>query len=124
MIYAPEGAGCIRGKSAALRKLSAMEHAMHTGMILEARAVLCDSSHNLAVSLPCMRGIIPREEGAMGIAEGTTKDIALIARAGKPGLFPHPAHRRGRIRSAGGNPLPAHRPGGMLEAVSLPLYAG
>ena len=88
MIYAPEGSRLHTPENqAALRSISAMEHAMHTGMILEARAVLCDSSHNLAVSLPCMRGIIPREEGAMGIAEGTTKDIALIARAGKPVCF-------------------------------------
>ena len=88
MIYAPEGNRLHTPENqVALRSISAMEHAMHTGMILEARAVLCDSSHNLAVSLPCMRGIIPREEGAMGIAEGTTKDIALIARAGKPVCF-------------------------------------
>ena len=59
MIYAPEGSRLHTPENqAALRSISAMEHAMHTGMILEARAVLCDSSHNLAVSLPCMRGII------------------------------------------------------------------
>ncbi|MFR0949157.1 MAG: hypothetical protein ACLSFT_00240 [Ruminococcus callidus] len=34
-----------------------------------------------------MRGWIPREEEAMGITDGTTKDIALIARAGKPVCF-------------------------------------
>ncbi|MDE6726722.1 MAG: S1 RNA-binding domain-containing protein, partial [Oscillospiraceae bacterium] len=35
----------------------------------------------------CMRGIIPREEGAIGIADGKTKDIALISRINKPVCF-------------------------------------
>jgi ribosomal protein S1 len=35
------------------------------------------------VELPCARGIIPREEGAIGIAEGKTRDIALISRVNK-----------------------------------------
>lgn len=53
MIYAPEGSRLHTPENqAALRSISAMEHAMHTGMILEARAVLCDSSHNLA-GFPC-----------------------------------------------------------------------
>ena len=41
MIYAPEGSRLHTPENqAALRSISAMEHAMHTGMILEARAVL------------------------------------------------------------------------------------
>jgi small subunit ribosomal protein S1 len=55
--------------------------------VLEARAVLCDNDHNLHVELPCMTGIIPREEGALGIADGTTRDIALISRVSKPVSF-------------------------------------
>lgn len=55
--------------------------------VLEARAVLCDSEHNLHIELPCMEGIIPREEGAEGILEGTTRDIALISRVSKPVSF-------------------------------------
>lgn len=55
--------------------------------VVEARAVLCDNDHNLYVELPCMNGIIPREEGAIGIAEGTTRDIALISRVSKPVSF-------------------------------------
>lgn len=56
-------------------------------VVLEARAVLCDNEHNLYVELPCMSGIIPREEGAIGIADGTTRDIALISRVSKPVSF-------------------------------------
>ena len=55
--------------------------------VLEARAVLCDSHHNLRVELPCMEGIIPHDEGAIGIAEGTVRDIALLSRVGKPVSF-------------------------------------
>ncbi len=86
--YLPEGSRlhCAENK-AALHSVAAMEAAMYAGTILEARAILCDSAHNLVVKLPCMKGMIPREEGAIGIAEGTTRDIALIARAGKPVCF-------------------------------------
>jgi small subunit ribosomal protein S1 len=34
-----------------------------------------------------MKGIIPRAEGAMGIEEGTVRDIALISRVNKPVCF-------------------------------------
>ena len=61
----------------------AMEHAV----ILEARVAMCDASHNMWIELPCMKGMIPREEGALGIAEGELRDIALIARVGKPIAF-------------------------------------
>ena len=55
--------------------------------VLEATVVMCDSDHNLVVNLGCMKGIIPREEGAIGITDGTTRDIALITRVGKPVCF-------------------------------------
>lgn len=66
---------------------SALAEAAMEGQVVEARAVLCDSEHNLHVELPCMQGMIPREEGAVGIAEGTTRDIALISRVSKPVSF-------------------------------------
>ena len=55
--------------------------------ILEATVMMCDAHHNMIVDLGCMRGIIPREEGALGISEGTTRDIALISRVGRPVCF-------------------------------------
>ena len=55
--------------------------------MLEAPVVMCDAAHNLMVNLGCMKGIIPREEGALGIADGSTRDIALISRVGKPVCF-------------------------------------
>ena len=60
-----------------------LAEAMEKGIILEAKAILCTGSHDLIVELPCARGIIPREEGAIGIAEGKTRDIALISRVNK-----------------------------------------
>ncbi|MBO5321319.1 MAG: S1 RNA-binding domain-containing protein [Clostridia bacterium] len=55
--------------------------------VMEAPVIMCDASHNLIVNLGCMRGIIPRNEGALGIEDGTTRDIALISRVGKPVSF-------------------------------------
>ncbi len=55
--------------------------------VLEAPVVMCDASHNLVVNLGCMKGIIPREEGAVGITDGSTRDIALISRVGKTVSF-------------------------------------
>ena len=62
---------------------SALEEAAEKNEILEAKAIACDSEHNISVDLGCMKGIIPRVEGAIGILEGTTRDIALISRVGK-----------------------------------------
>jgi small subunit ribosomal protein S1 len=52
--------------------------------VLEGRVLLCDNEHNLHVDLGVMQGVIPRLEGALGIAEGEVRDIALISRVNKP----------------------------------------
>jgi small subunit ribosomal protein S1 len=72
---------------AATQNISAVNDACRDGRILEGRALVCDSSHNLVVDLGCMKGIIPREEGALGIREGTTRDIAIISRVNRPVCF-------------------------------------
>lgn len=84
--YLPEG---YTDKSSApvLRTLSAAKEAMQQNRILEARAVVCDAQHNLIVELGCMKGLIPREECAIGISEGSTKDIAIISKVNKPVCF-------------------------------------
>ena len=71
----------------AIRSAAGLAEAAVEGRVLEARAVLCDADHNLHVEMPCMEGIIPYYEGAVGIAEGTTRDIALISRVSKPVCF-------------------------------------
>ncbi len=70
-----------------VRTPSGLAAAAMEGAVLEGRVALCDAEHNLHIDLPCMKGIIPREEGAIGIAEGSTRDIALISRVGKTVCF-------------------------------------
>lgn len=84
MNYKPEG--CLFRTAENQKYISTVEgltEAMEKGIILEARVAVCDSEHNLIVDLPCAYGIIPRIAGAVGIAEGKTRDIALISRVNK-----------------------------------------
>ncbi len=67
--------------------IAALEDAATHQDIIEAMAVSCDSARNIYVDLGVIKGIIPRLEGAVGIAEGTVRDIALISRVGKPVCF-------------------------------------
>lgn len=86
--YFPEGwlADTVANKKRIFTPLS-ITQAMQTGDILEATVLMCDADHNLIVNLGCMNGIIPRQEGAIGIKEGTVRDIALISRVGKQVCF-------------------------------------
>lgn len=86
--FYPEGRLCMSEEHAAvLRSPELMEKAFKEQTILEAQAVMCDASHDLIVDIPNARGVIPRKEGALGIAEGTTRDIALLSRVNKPVCF-------------------------------------
>lgn len=67
--------------------VTSLRECFFEGRILEAKANLCDGEHNLHVDLGGMKGIIPRKECALGIAEGTTKDIAIVSRVNKPVVF-------------------------------------
>ncbi len=87
-IYRPEGSLINTAENIRLTSTSAgLYEAMAEGKILEGRVSVCDSSHDLIINLPCMKGKIPRNEGAMGIEEGTTRDIALISKVNKPVCF-------------------------------------
>ncbi len=70
-----------------LSSTSNLIEAQRTGKILEARAIICDSEHNLILELGCMKGIIPRDECAIGIKEGVVRDIAIISKVNKPVCF-------------------------------------
>ncbi|MGN1411501.1 MAG: 30S ribosomal protein S1, partial [Oscillospiraceae bacterium] len=87
-VYYPEGCliNTIENQNAIKSKTS-LNESMLMGKILEGRAIVCDNEHNLIVDLPCMKGIIPRVEGALGIADGSTRDIALISKVNKPVCF-------------------------------------
>ncbi len=66
---------------------AALSEAMRDEKILEARAIMCDNKHNLIVDFKFMKGLIPREEGAIGIRDGTVRDIAIISRVNRPVSF-------------------------------------
>lgn len=86
--FMPEGALIsTRENLDLLTSKSLLREAYFSRKIIEARAVMCDKEHNLHVDLGVMKGIIPREEGAMGISDGTVRDIAVISRVNKPVAF-------------------------------------
>lgn len=69
-----------------LLSAASIKEAYYSGKTVECRATVCDNEHNLHVDLGVMKGIIPRDEGAIGISEGTVRDIAIISRVNKPVL--------------------------------------
>ena len=71
----------------ALSNFENFKEAFKKGTPLEARALTCDKEHNLHIDFGFIEGIIPRSECAVGIDEGTTRDIAIIARVNKPVKF-------------------------------------
>ncbi len=88
MSYFPEGF-LINSKENKLY-LSSFENFMRAHFDktpLEQRVSFCDCDHNLHIDFGFIHGIIPREECAIGISDGTTRDIAIIARVNKPVRF-------------------------------------
>lgn len=86
--YAPEG--MLIGSSINreyISSLSGLERAMNEGRILEAPAVLCDSSMRLHIDLYGMKGIIDKRDALICRKGEEIKDIALITRVGKPTCF-------------------------------------
>ena len=81
--YLPEG----RHPRPAPYTQEELRKAMLSGEILEGIAYKCDEHHDLFVDLGCVRGVIPREETAVGIREGTLREIAILSRVGKPVCF-------------------------------------
>lgn len=70
-----------------LKNLASLEAAFKSEKVIEARAIMCDSEHNLIIDLNGIKGIILRDEGAIGISDGTVRDIAIISKVGKPVCF-------------------------------------
>ncbi len=97
-----------------------------TGEIFQAMCVKCDEFHNLHLDLGSVRGIIPREETALGISEGKVREIAILSRVGKPVCFQVLAFnhqgtailsRRAAQSEARSYFLSALRPGDVIPAV-------
>ena len=84
MEYQPEGLlyGTVLNQNY-ISSAEGLSEAMNKNITVEGKVILCTSEHDLIVDLPCGKGIIPRVEGAVGVKEGTTRDIALISRVNK-----------------------------------------
>lgn len=104
----------------------ALYRGAETGAIYYAMCIKCDEFHNLHLDLGPIRGIIPREEAALGIAEGQTKEIAVLSRVGKSICFKVLAFdrqgnaicsRRAAQQEARDYFLKALEPGSILPAV-------
>ena len=86
--FMPEGYLLETGENKLItRSPLSIADAYSKGEIIEARASMCDADHNLIVNIGGIKGIIPRNEGAIGIEEGFVRDIAIISRVGKPVCF-------------------------------------
>lgn len=67
--------------------LDRLREAMEREAVLEGLALLCSPSRDLTVQVGELTGVIPRREAALGIAEGTTREIAILSRVGRPVCF-------------------------------------
>lgn len=70
-----------------INSLDRLAQAFAKQRILEAKVLVCDRDHNLHLNLGGVKAIIPREDGALGIREGTVRDIAVISRVNRPVCF-------------------------------------
>ncbi len=88
MLYSPEGF-LINSKENRyyLSSVENFTRAYYEKTPLEQRVSYCDCEHNLHIDFGFIHGIIPRAECAVGISDGTTRDIAIIARVNKPVRF-------------------------------------
>lgn len=73
--------------TSAIKETASMKKAMQEKQILEGVVLKCDSDLTMTVAIGEKTGIIPKSEAAIGIEDGTTKDIAIISRVGKPISF-------------------------------------
>lgn len=84
--YYPEGM-FPQTLKASLFSREQLKKAYLEGTILEATARSATPAHDLLVDLGGVQGFIPREETAIGIADGSVRDIAILSRVGKPVCF-------------------------------------
>ena len=88
MEFFPEGElFCREDNKLFTSSMKSLEECMANNRTVEAPCIVCDSRHNLIIDFGFMKGMIPRSEGALGIEEGLTRDIALISRVNKPVCF-------------------------------------
>ena len=86
LTYYPEGMfpsdQCCHGMSR-----EQLKKAYFDGTMLEGTARSATAGHDLIVDLGGVQGIVPRDETAIGISDGSVRDIAILSRVGKPICF-------------------------------------
>ena len=97
--YLPEGMGLQRGGYTTEQ----LRRAKVEGTILQAPVLLCTQERDLLVDLGCCTGQICRKEVALGVADGSVRDIAILSRVGRSVSF------RVLDVSSGGVPLLSRR---------------
>ncbi|MGM9640289.1 MAG: S1 RNA-binding domain-containing protein [Faecousia sp.] len=121
MTYAPEGLYPLTPITP-----EALHRAAGSREIFQAMCIKCDEYHNLLVDLGPTPGLIPREEAALGVRQGTVREIAILSRVGKPVCFQVLGFtsegtallsRRGAQEEARLALLESLRPGDILPAV-------
>ncbi|MFI3251157.1 MAG: S1 RNA-binding domain-containing protein [Eubacteriales bacterium] len=64
--------------------LQGLEQAQSEGVILEGMALHCQDQVGISVSLGGFQGFVPWNEGALGLAQGEVREIAVLCRIGRP----------------------------------------
>lgn len=64
-----------------------LRQGLQTGEVFRAMCLKCDEFHNLHIDLGPIHGLIPRDEAALGLAEGRIREISILSRVGKPVSF-------------------------------------
>ena len=84
----PEGRLLSTSENQALLSSPAgLRQAMEENLILEAMVTRCDPEHNLKLACGPLEGFMPRQETALGVEEGLTREIAILSRVGRPACF-------------------------------------
>ncbi len=84
--FVPEGKLLLTSQNYSRTKsIDSLVKAMDEQAVLEGRAILCDSNHNLHVELGNFKGIIPADECVYSTFP--VKDVAIISRVGKSVSF-------------------------------------
>ncbi|MBR1780424.1 MAG: S1 RNA-binding domain-containing protein [Oscillospiraceae bacterium] len=88
MKYIPEGSLLHTPENRrAISSIDGLALAMQRRDILEGMVEKCTGGHDLVVRLGDGVGIIPHDETALGAAEGTLKEIAVLSRVGRAAAF-------------------------------------
>lgn len=103
-----------------------LRRGLSTGEVFQAKCIKCDEFQNLHLDLGSMRGLIPKEEASLELAEGKIHPLSMVSRVGKYvsfqvlGFDQHGtliASRKAAQEEARSYFLSALRPGDVIPAV-------